>query len=453
MQFQISTPETVGAYLAKQASRKALKRNAAQASDVESSTKRQKFLHRPLPSAPAQSDAQAIIAHKPTEEADGVVGTSWRYRALGPDGCPVNDSSAKNSTAEVPKTDVNQVLNPKFPTFARLSPVPDAVTRMVSVSGAEAPCNTPAQGLISTDHPGFGDEISRSQSIQATATEASSTLDGKFDGMCHLSHQTSTSASTSTTFQRPFRPSSDVTVECKTASTNSDTDVSVSSDHGVGYDTVAALSDQTTPTVLDHNVSHDTAATTKNQTTLSFPATISRDDVSLVVPSQIPAVRPAKNKGGRPRTRQADAPKKFKGPARFQKNRPIKARVNVDIWENILLHCSPDFLLKARTFSPTFRSVLKDDSHIWKRARINHFGPDMPDPPAGLSEPQYADLLTRTGCHTRGCESKKTRKTYWVFQKRLCIDCFRKSIIQVSILNENFMSSSAWSKTRVAQSA
>ncbi len=149
---------------------------------------------------------------------------------------------------------------------------------------------------------------------------------------------------------------------------------------------------------------------------------------------QIASVPPARNKGGRPRTRMLNAPKKLKGPTRFQKNHPVKAAVNIDVWENILLFCPPDFLLKARTVSSTFRSVLKDDSPIWKIARINHFGSDAPGPPLDLSEPQYADLLTGTGCQTRDCESKKTRKTYWVFQKRLCIDCFQKAFLPVSIL-------------------
>ena len=174
----------------------------------------------------------------------------------------------------------------------------------------------------------------------------------------------------------------------------------------------------------------------------SDPSTLGsslREDTRPRSLPQNSSVGPARNKGGRPRLecRKPRARKTPKGQTRLQKNHPIKATVNVDVWENILVFCPPEFLLKARTISKTFRSILKDDSLIWKRARLNYFGPDLPEPPLGLSEPQYADLITGSGCQTQGCTSSKTRKTYWAVQKRLCAECFQKSFLPVSELAFN----------------
>ena len=178
----------------------------------------------------------------------------------------------------------------------------------------------------------------------------------------------------------------------------------------------------------------DTTAAISDQNALPFPDSSLRDDTTLASPSEAPPFGPVRNQGGRPRGRKPRVLKTPKGPTRFQKNHPVKATLNIDVWENILLFCSPDFLLKARTISTTFRSILKNDSLIWKRARVNHFGPDMPDPPSGLSEQQYADLLTGNGCQTLGCESSKARKTYWAVQRRLCLECFHKAFLPVSTL-------------------
>lgn len=184
-----------------------------------------------------------------------------------------------------------------------------------------------------------------------------------------------------------------------------------------GDTTVDASQDEIAPLSLDVNLKDD-----------NTPASLSRTH----------SVGPARNKGGRPRGRKPRALKPPKGPTRFQKNHPVKTTVNMDVWENILLFCPLEFLLKARSISTTFRSVLKDNSLIWKKARLHQFGPDMPDPALGLSEPQYADLVTGNGCQTGGCTSKKTRKTYWALGKRLCIECFQKSFIPPRALKRVF---------------
>lgn len=206
-----------------------------------------------------------------------------------------------------------------------------------------------------------------------------------------------------------------------------------SSDLDTGYTTKAADLDQTVFHDSPRELDEDTPATSSDQIDPSSPDPSPRDNTITASSSQTPPDGPVRNKGGRPRGRKPRAPKTPKGPTRFQKNHPISARINIDVWANILVFCPPEFLLKARSISTTFKSVLEDDSPIWKIARVNYYGADMPGPPLDISERQYADLVTGTGCQTRGCTSTKTRKTYWALQKRLCIECFHKSFLPVRI--------------------
>ena len=335
-------------------------------------------------------------------------------RASEPDAYPPDDSSAKFLTAEAPKSSC-------------FSPTRNETSHMHSLLGAESLDCTLAQDSISRESPGPRNEPSCTQSIQSQVTEPSQSFDREPDTMfSSLSDRPSLSLPTT----------SNVIAERNITDASSNKNVSlVSARHG-GEDSVAMFSNQLNSANSDCDMTPDTVSTINDHSAPSLQDSVLRDEGSVVESSPAPVVRPVVNKGGRPKGRKSKTYKTYKGPARFQKNRPVKARISVDIWENILNFCSPEFLLKARTISSTFRSVLKDDSLIWKRARMNYFDPDMPDPPLGLSEPQYADLLTGTGCHTRGCESTRARKTYWVFQKRLCVDCFHKMVLSVSISDE-----------------
>ena len=295
----------------------------------------------------------------------------------------------------------------------------------------------PAQCQISAERPGSGDENSHPQCVRIAADPSLLANGGVFNGACpRVSDQTSTSLSSIKSASRsPICDSSDINPVYDTSNISSDRSASASSVRDIANHTVAASSDQNISVSSGRDIGYDTAATSAQIAPLS-PNSNLRDSSSNVTSSPSPSVGPPRNRGGRPKGRKPRPAKPFKtpkGPMRFQKNHPVKAAVNVDIWENILSFCPPDFLLKARTVSSTFRSVLKDDSPIWKISRVKHFGSDMPGPPSGLSEPQYADLLTGTGCQKRGCTSKKTRKTYWAFQRRLCMDCFHQAFLPVSI--------------------
>lgn len=288
--------------------------------------------------------------------------------------------------------------------------------------------------------------------LKGDITSTSSDFISLVDSIRHAGDKTANVSSDQIGF------SLDVNLGDNTTPTGSDQTTVIDSSHDTGDKIANASSDQIAPPSLDFSLRENTTPTisdhmnviesTRDAGDVTVDASLDevvpssldvslRDGTTPASTSETPSVGPARSKGGRPRGRKPRELKPPKGRTRFQKNHPVKATVNMDVWENILLFCPLDFLLRARSISKTFRSVLKHDSLIWKKARVNQFGPEMPDPPLGLSEPQYADLVTGNGCHTRGCTSKKARKTYWALGKRLCIECFQKSFIPVSLEVDN----------------
>ena len=134
-----------------------------------------------------------------------------------------------------------------------------------------------------------------------------------------------------------------------------------------------------------------------------------------------------RNVGGRPKATLTKQ-KKHVGPTRLRKNKPVAADVHMDIWELILPYCPLRFLFTARNVSKLFRERLAYSS-LWKKCRIRNYGTEMPDALSGMKEWDYANLLEGLGC--MGCTNKKTRKTYWAFQKRWCAKCLEKNTILV----------------------
>lgn len=136
-----------------------------------------------------------------------------------------------------------------------------------------------------------------------------------------------------------------------------------------------------------------------------------------------------KNKGGRPRIH----PAKPKSIVRFFKTKTrITASLCADIWSRILDFTTPEFLLQARQTSRLLRVLLQKQSQ-WKAARRETYGFHHPDPPPGLDEMQYADLLSGLGCQTKGCGEKSARRVYWGFQRRWCSACLRTNTIKVGL--------------------
>ena len=464
MQFHNSTPQTVAAYIAKRKSGKASQRKSAHASDVEPSTKEKKVPDASLSADLSLPGNHAMIFTSPTEEPMKLVDASLplaetqarNTTGRGPatekqnsdqgsiDSSRAHDTESYRLTAQEPGLD----QGPLSSTFAQVDNVTDheSAAKKQKLSSAKLLPARVRQTLSNEDvvriddyhwrrrleswcrRFGFDDRIiskmsdellrSPTSDIYHFILEQSSRAQSDLYGALQLDIYRS--GAHNSFCDRTSIPSS---------SLNSPYN---SSDPIMGYSMTSANSDKLVSLRSDcEKVDDTTESAGPNHLLPLSRGLFLGDDTSVANTSQIPAVEPVRNKGGRPKGRKPRAlkpPKTPKGPTRFQKNHPVKAAVNVDVWGNILLFCPPEFLLKARTISSTFRSLLKDDSVIWKISRINHFGSDMPEPPLGLSEPQYADLLTGTGCQTRGCEFQKTRKTYWAFQKRLCVECFQKSM-------------------------
>ena len=133
-----------------------------------------------------------------------------------------------------------------------------------------------------------------------------------------------------------------------------------------------------------------------------------------------------KNRGGRPRTKKVEVNKNHK--LKLRKNSPIKAEIPLDIWHQVFMQCPPRFLLKARTVHRSWLEALQYES-TWIQARKNHYGTELPPPPPGLTELQYADLLCGVGCQSKGCTDQKARKTYWGFLRRWCDNCLKKDLV------------------------
>ncbi|KAL8820518.1 MAG: hypothetical protein Q9223_001288, partial [Gallowayella weberi] len=141
---------------------------------------------------------------------------------------------------------------------------------------------------------------------------------------------------------------------------------------------------------------------------------------------------PTKRRPGRPSKAATTAPKPKKVLKTFRANMPVKTGIPDDIWCTIIENGHLQVAFTMKDVAKRFRGLLLDRSAMWKTARLNTFGHDQPDPPPGLSEWQYADLLVGIGCQSKGCKDKKTRKVYWAFQRRWCNTCLKRNVIMES---------------------
>ena len=143
---------------------------------------------------------------------------------------------------------------------------------------------------------------------------------------------------------------------------------------------------------------------------------------------------PVKNKGGRPKKEKPTPPRQPKGALRLRISKPVKAFLPPELWKLVFEQSSPALLLRARILNRNFYYGLTNGSEqsTWVTARKLTYGSDHPDPPAGVDEIQYADLLEGQGC--QGCKNTKTRKTYWAFLRRWCESCLNHNVIPVSVV-------------------
>ncbi|KAJ7577440.1 hypothetical protein C8J56DRAFT_899073 [Mycena floridula] len=93
-----------------------------------------------------------------------------------------------------------------------------------------------------------------------------------------------------------------------------------------------------------------------------------------------------------------------------------------------------DILRLART-SKDLRSLLmhKSSAFVWRQARENVVG--LPEPPADLNEPQYANLVFSVHCHN--CLSYHSPEIYWSFLIRCCKKCGDESFAEIDEMTTN----------------
>lgn len=208
------------------------------------------------------------------------------------------------------------------------------------------------------------------------------------------------------------------------------------------------LEASTTPSPLDdrtckrQKLRHHTPTTTRKLTPSASHADLAREIIATScstntsrssTPASTSTSSDGRKSAGRPKSPSRISSQCLKRATVLRCNRPVQATLPQDVWINIFRHSRPDFLFKARAFSPGFRDAISLDS-VWKESLYREFGPSLPNPPQGLSYMQYANLLTRQGC--QACDEDeqsrgKARRTYWAFQRRYCESCLADKVIYV----------------------
>ena len=122
----------------------------------------------------------------------------------------------------------------------------------------------------------------------------------------------------------------------------------------------------------------------------------------------------------------------------FNVHRPLKNAEDIhkDVWTLVFQFCHPRFLLRAKTVSQNFYTILQQQS-LWKESRRLHLRPEIRDRPDGITEQQYADLLVGRGCQNTSCAKEGTTSVCWAFLVRLCPECIQSKTTRVSDLDEN----------------
>ncbi|KAF2625626.1 hypothetical protein BU25DRAFT_412660 [Macroventuria anomochaeta] len=115
-------------------------------------------------------------------------------------------------------------------------------------------------------------------------------------------------------------------------------------------------------------------------------------------------------------------------PTRFRKGKILEKGFDLDCWFTILSFSDPAQLLEMRLKIPSCFRFLRDNPKLWVHSRNNYYGDDMPGPPSGLNEFQYAHLRHGHGC--MGCGAPSTRKTYWAFLRRWCKTCLQSKTVK-----------------------
>lgn len=464
MKFQIDTPQTVGARLEMQKSKRAYKRKYAHGSGMEPSSKKQKTVPSSQPLAPSQPPAGAPkslgLAPEVPKLADASQSLAETQSNNSTDLAPLTRKRKADHHSDTPfqglklATQESEVIHGSFSPVHDSVPAqdhditnPEPVTKKQKLSYANLPPARVRKRISSEEAHRYDVQFAQ---IRLQSMCRRNGFD--YQILSKLPHEILSSPNFTLSFMQRYmldrggldfsnflrapKPSVFSLDESSTEESRAELP-ELDTHHFSHQDLCGHSSCSPAPSTVnlnssDRGMQHESRDPRSDEVSPLSSSSITNHHTTQASSPQNPSVVPAPNQGGRPKSRKRRVYKPVKGPMRFQKNRPVDEAVNFDVWENILSFCPPAFLLKARTISSTFRSVLKDDSFLWKLSRTEHFGSDMPEPPLNLSEPQYADLLTGIGCQTRGCQAPKTRKVYWVFQKRLCDKCLKAAFLPVN---------------------
>jgi hypothetical protein len=121
-------------------------------------------------------------------------------------------------------------------------------------------------------------------------------------------------------------------------------------------------------------------------------------------------------------------PQKRQKPTSSRGSNSSLKNINLDCLFIIISFMSPAQLLEMRSKIALCYRFLRDHTMLWKYSRHYHYGLDMPDPPSGLTEFQFAQLRHGRGCMS--CGAPNTRKTYWAFLRRMCHLCLTSKVIK-----------------------
>ncbi|KAJ7757013.1 hypothetical protein B0H16DRAFT_675958 [Mycena metata] len=106
----------------------------------------------------------------------------------------------------------------------------------------------------------------------------------------------------------------------------------------------------------------------------------------------------------------------------------------MDVFFEILCHLEPEYLLNLSRMNQQFRTSLMSPQSrfVWKAARYNVHGTPAPDPPTGVTEPAWANLLYTPQSACFECGKAGTNFIDFAFRRRLCLACRKEHLLRMT---------------------
>ena len=136
----------------------------------------------------------------------------------------------------------------------------------------------------------------------------------------------------------------------------------------------------------------------------------SEQATSLTISSASSATTPHATAPARPLLNQQWQQRK---PTRLRRGKVLSKGVDLDCWFIILSYSDPAQLLEMRSKIASCYRFLRDNPMLCLLYTFYYYGADMPDPPPGLSEFQFAHLRHGHGC--MDCGAPVNTPTYSLY--------------------------------------